>query len=132
MKANHKATKAIGDRGEKIAVRYLRLHGYTVKERNWRTGHMEIDIIAADWKHLAFVEVKTRTYTKATLHDAPPPKTAVHSEKQRLTRRAAQQYLFEHPTKKQPRMDVIEIWLLKDDASGRTRVAKLHHIKGAY
>ncbi|MBQ8416811.1 MAG: YraN family protein [Clostridia bacterium] len=125
-------TKKIGDFGEKIAVRYLRLHGYTVKERNWRTGHMEIDIIASSWRSIAFVEVKTRTYTKETMEIAPPPKTAVRYEKQRLTRRAARQYLFEHPTNKTPRMDVIEIWLLKNSENGKAKVARIHHIKAAY
>ena len=125
-------TKQIGDYGEKIAVRYLRLHGYTVKERNWRTGHLELDIVASTWRELVFAEVKTRTYTKDSLQDAPPPKNAVHAEKQRLTRQAAQKYLYEHPTKKQPRMDVIEVWLLKENDSSKPKIAKIHHIKAAY
>ena len=132
MKNTLETTKDIGNYGEKLAVRYLRLHGYTVKERNWRTGHMEIDVIASTLRTLAFVEVKTRTYTPDTLHEAPPPGSAVKSEKQRLTRRAAQIYLFEHPTKKQPRMDVIEVWLIKATPEASPRVAKIHHIKAAY
>lgn len=132
MKKTLESTKDIGNYGEKLAARYLRLHGYTVKERNWRTGHMEIDIIAATLRTMAFVEVKTRTYTSKNIHEAPPPGTAVKSEKQRLTRRAAQIYLFEHPTKKQPRMDVIEVWLIKDSPDSSPRVAKIHHIKAAY
>ena len=132
MKKKLETAKEIGDFGEKLAVRYLRLHGYTVKERNWRTGHMEIDIIAASLRTLAFVEVKTRTYTQETILDAPPPSNAVKTEKQRLTRRAARQYLFEHPTKKRPRMDVIEVWLIKGNESTSPRVSKIHHIKAAY
>ena len=125
-------TKQIGDFGERMAVRYLRLHGYTVKERNWRSGHMEIDIIASNFTTIAFVEVKARTYTQKTIDLAPPPGTAVKSEKQRLTRKAAKDYLWQHPTKKQPRMDVIEIWLVNDDKNGKTKVAKINHIKAAY
>ena len=125
-------TKQIGNFGERIAVRYLRLHGYTVKERNWRSGHMEIDIIAANFKTLAFVEVKTRTYTKETIREAPPPSSAVKSEKQRLTRRAAKDYLWQHPTKKSPRMDVIEVWLIRDETTDKAKVAKINHIKAAY
>ena len=125
-------TKQIGNFGERIAVRHLRLHGYTVKERNWRSGHMEIDIIAANFKTLAFVEVKTRTYTKETIHEAPPPSSAVKSEKQRLTRRAAKDYLWQHPTKKKPRMDVIEVWLIRDETNDKTKIAKINHIKAAY
>ena len=128
----NKTTKQIGDFGERMAVRYLRLHGYTVKERNWRSGHMEIDIIASNFTTIAFVEVKARTYTQETIDLAPPPGTAVKSEKQRLTRKAAKDYLWQHPTKKQPRMDVIEIWLVNDDKTGKTKVAKINHIKAAY
>ena len=65
------STLDIGNFGERLAVRYLRLHGYTVKERNWRTGHMELDIIAASLRTLAFVEVKTRTYTPETIDPYP-------------------------------------------------------------
>ena len=115
-----------------MAVRYLRLHGYTVRERNWRSGHMEIDIIATNLSTVAFVEVKARTYTKDTLDIAPPPGNAVKSEKQRLTRKAAKEYLRQKPTKKQPRMDVIEVWLVRNDKTDRTKVAKINHIKAAY
>ena len=125
-------TKQIGDFGERIAVRYLRLHGYTVKERNWRSGHMEVDIIATNLRTVAFVEVKTRTYTKETLETAPPPGNAVKSEKQRLTRRAAKDYLWQNPTQKQPRMDVIEIWLMRDESTDKIKVVKINHIKAAY
>ena len=128
----NKTTKQIGDFGERMAVRYLRLHGYTVKERNWRSGHMEIDIIASNFTTIAFVEVKARTYTQETIDLAPPPGTAVKSEKQRLTRKAAKDYLWQHPTKKQPRMDVIEIWLVHDKQTDKTKVAKINHIKAAY
>ena len=125
-------TKQIGDFGERIAVRYLRLRGYTVKERNWRSGHAEIDIIAANLSSIAFVEVKTRTYTQDNIDLAPPPGNAVRSEKQRLTRQAAKDYLWKHPTKKQPRMDVIEVWLVRNEATNQTKVAKINHIKAAY
>lgn len=127
---NH--NQEIGRLGEKIAVHYLRLHGYTVKERNWRSGHWELDIIASTWRDIVFAEVKTRTYTEETIHQAPPPKRAVNAEKQRLTRAAARRYLSEHPTKKQPRMDVIEIWLLKTQDPSKPKLAKIHHIKAAY
>lgn len=128
----NKTTKEIGNFGERMAVRYLRLHGYTVRERNWRFGHMEIDIIAANFSTIAFVEVKARTYTKETLATAPPPGNAVKSEKQRLTRKAAKDYLWQHPTKKQPRMDVIEVWLVRDEKTDKTKVVKINHIKAAY
>ncbi len=125
-------TKEIGDLGERLAVHYLRLHGYTVKERNWRYGHGELDIIAATWRDIVFVEVKTRTRAPETLDSTPPPRAAINREKQRLTRATAQAYLRTHPTKKQPRMDVIELWLAPAPEGARPRVLRCNHIKAAY
>ena len=81
---------------------------------------------------IAFVEVKTRTYTKETILTAPPPGNAVKSEKQRLTRRAAKDYLWHNPTKKNPRMDVVEVWLVRNEKDAKTKVVKINHIKAAY
>ncbi len=127
-----RTTKQIGDFGEKAAVHYLRMHGYTVKERNYRAGKYEIDVIAATWRDIAFVEVKTRTCKAEEIDTAPPPKRAVDAKKQRCTRRAAQRYLYEHPTKKRPRMDVLEIWLSPAENGKRPKILKFHHIKAAY
>ena len=126
-------TKQIGDFGEQKAVNYLRLRGYTVKERNYRAGHYEIDIIASRFRELAFVEVKTRTYSNPEeIETLPPPGNAVKRDKQRFTRQAAKQYLYEHPSNKRPRMDVIEVWLVRDEKNNKTKVAKINHIKAAY
>jgi len=127
-----KTQSEIGRYGERVAVRYLRLHGYTVRERNWRAGHLEIDIIATNLHDIAFVEVKTRSYTEDTLDTAPPPRVAVRSEKQALTRSAARKYLQKNRTRKQPRMDVLEISLIKRTDAPKYKVAKIHHIKAAY
>lgn len=124
-------SQEIGTFGETVATHYLRFHGYTVKTRNYRAGHYEIDIIASTVRDIAFVEVKTRTCSKEELAFFPPPQRAVDRTKQHVTRRAAQQYLYEHPTKKRPRMDVIEIWL-EPRAHGKPRVLRLNHIKAAY
>ncbi len=50
-----------GRRGEKLAAKFLRQHGYKILYRNFRgrTGG-EIDIVARDGDTLVFVEVKTR------------------------------------------------------------------------
>ena len=125
-------SKEIGDLGERIAVHYLRLHGYTVKSRNYRFGKYEIDVIASTWRDIAFVEVKTRTCKKEEIDLLPPPKHAVNADKQAFTRRAAQQYLYEHPTKKRPRMDVIEIWLSPSENGRKPKMLRLNHIKAAY
>ena len=124
--------KRIGDFGEQRAVSYLRRRGYTIVERNYRSGHHEIDIIARRFGVICFVEVKARTYSPDNVDIAPPPGNAVKHDKQQFTRQAARQYLFEHPTKRSPRMDVIEIWLLSTPDTKKSKVYKIRHIKGAY
>ena len=129
----YQTKREIGDLGERIARRYLLLHGYWIRERNYFAGRCEIDIIAATPRDLAFVEVKTRTYDRGIdLQTAPPPSLAVDAAKQEHTRRAALQYLRQTHCRKQPRMDVIEVWLEKPDGRRRPRLLKLHHIKAAY
>lgn len=127
-----RTTKEIGDWGERLAARFLRRHGYRIKETNYRCGKYEIDLIAEGWRDIAFVEVKTRSYHREDWMTAPPPSMAVREEKQRFTRAAAQRYLFENPTHKQPRMDVIEIFLEKVPEGTRPRVLAIHHFKAAY
>lgn len=132
MKKQRTEKQRVGDLGEQYAVNHLRLHGYTVRERNWRSGHDELDVIATTFRTIAFVEVKTRSYVSDEVDTLPPPGRAVNAEKQRVTRRAARQYLFEHPTKKHPRMDVIEVWLENRNDGKKPKLLRIRHIKGAY
>nr|WP_298682848.1 YraN family protein [uncultured Dongia sp.] len=48
---------------EALAVAYLRLKGYRVLERNWRSKLGEIDILVKKGGVLVLVEVKTRSDT---------------------------------------------------------------------
>lgn len=135
MKSIHRpsGTQSTGKWGERRAMHYLLLRGYTVKERNWRAGHREIDLIVSNWRDIVFVEVKTRVYASVEeMQTSAPPKHAVHSRKQQLTRQAALQYLATHKTKKQPRMDVIEISVLQAAPGKRPKAVHINHIKAAY
>lgn len=49
----------LGKDGEDRAVDYLKQHGFAILNRNWRTKHGEIDIIALKDETLVFFEVKT-------------------------------------------------------------------------
>lgn len=51
----------MGKEGEDLACCYLSEKGHIVLDRNWRHGHLEIDIITLDKNGLHFVEVKSRT-----------------------------------------------------------------------
>ena len=43
-----------------MACRYLESRGHRILERNWRGGHLEVDIISESSDGVHFVEVKTR------------------------------------------------------------------------
>lgn len=83
---NHRRT--LGQLGEDLACRLLEERGHVVLERNWRYGHLEIDIISADPAGIHFVEVKTRRYSIQA-----PPQDNVDIMKQRRIAKAAQGYL---------------------------------------
>lgn len=51
----------VGRSGEDVAVAWYEANGYEVFDRNWRTRHGEIDIVAGRHDIVVFCEVKTRT-----------------------------------------------------------------------
>lgn len=63
-------TQIIGKRGEDIACRLLQGEGHTIIERNWRYGHLEIDIISLEGKKLHIVEVKSLVAPAASAPEA--------------------------------------------------------------
>lgn len=102
----------LGVKGEDAACRYLKKKGYTVLERNYRSGKHEIDIIlrAPDKRTVVFAEVKTRTNTGHLL-----PREAVGASKQRYVITAAQWYLRQARITGVPvRFDVIEVYAEED------------------
>lgn len=113
-----------GAAGEVMAARYLRKKGYTLIAANYRTRFGEIDIIAADKKYIAFVEVKLRS--GAAIYT---PEEAVTPLKQQKIVKAAMQYLQMHPSDLQPRFDVIAI--VADDRDPM-KARSLEHLKAAF
>jgi putative endonuclease len=56
--------KQIGQLGEDKAVQFLKVKGYSILHRNYRTRFGELDIVCQDQHSLVFIEVKTRTSIK--------------------------------------------------------------------
>jgi putative endonuclease len=112
----------IGAWGEAIAARYLSEHGYSVRERNWRHGHGELDIIAATGDEIVFVEVRTRRS-----HAYGAPEETLRAAKQAKLIETAQAYLQEHGIEEvQWRIDVIVV-----EMDARQNVTRLEHIESA-
>jgi len=81
-------SQTLGARGEQEACNFLLGEGHRILSRNWRAGHLELDIISSCASTLHIVEVKTRT------EGAPvPPEFNVGHEKRRRMVRAAQDFL---------------------------------------
>ncbi len=98
-------TSKIGQAGEQMACDFLETQGHQILDRNWRTGHLELDIVseAADGVH--FVEVKART--------APVTTTVldqVNAVKQKRISAAAGQYLNKkHMEGKEVFFDIVSV-----------------------
>jgi len=80
--------KALGNRGEDLAVSFLKKRGYRIRERNFYTRWGEIDIVAEKGGCLHLVEV--RTVTRGGLLD---PREALTKKKRDHLWRAVQIYL---------------------------------------
>lgn len=118
----------IGRYGEEEARKFLKKSGYKIVASNKRESHKEIDIIATDKEYIAFVEVKTRSVEDDLYNPYGTPASAVTKRKQNNLISAARAYLRENPTDKQPRMDVVEVYLRK----GSYEVLEINHYLGAY
>ena len=93
----------VGRWGEQIAVDTLVAGGYAIVERNWRCGHLELDIIARKDNVMVFVEVKTRSA------DYADGVSAVDMRKRSRMVRSADTYLRMLPHDYDFRFDIIAI-----------------------
>lgn len=82
----------MGSWGESYAAEYLARKGYTILERNARTAHGEIDLVARHDHVLVFVEVKTRT-----TRSYGNPEESITQRKIAHLLSSAQDYLQNHP-----------------------------------
>ncbi len=118
VKKEAKQTKAkterrrIGDIGEDAACEYLISKGYSIIDRNVRVSHKELDIVAEDELTTVIVEVKTLSLTKEEAEqNAHRASEQIDRKKAENILFAAKHYLSSHYNGKQPRIDVIEVYL---------------------
>jgi putative endonuclease len=126
---NGDTRRQLGALGEQLATDHLRARGLEVIERNFRTRYGELDLIAADQRHLVFCEVKTRVVRG----DPGPlgPFAAIGARKRRQVRSMARLWLAAQPSRRphppELRFDAIGVSL---DPTGR--LVSIEHLEGAF
>lgn len=111
----------IGKIGEDAAANLLIEKGYAILARNYRVGHLELDIVALKGDTIAFVEVKTRSVNYLV-----SPQEAVNYRKRNLIISAANRYICNFRRNENARLDVITV-LHKNGV-----VVEVEHIENAY
>lgn len=114
----------LGAWGESLAAQFLRKKRYEILEAGFRSRFGEIDLIVQNRKYLVFVEVKLRKNA-----DFARAMEFVDRKKQDRIRTTASVYLSLHPTKLQPRFDVIEIYAPQGELTPRPEI---HHMEDAF
>lgn len=117
----------MGIRGERVAEKWLHVHGWQIAERRFRNGHRDIDLVAirpesvGTGRTVAFVEVKTRASA-----DFGGPVSAVNWRKQRELCRSAKVWMsrFQEPGDTY-RFDVIGVILGKENV-------RVQHVENAF
>ena len=105
---------------------YLANKGYEALERNYRTRHGEIDLIARDEDALVFVEVKLRGG-----REFGDPLEAVTPEKQARIRFMAEQYLAEQGEDFVAGFDEVRFDVVGILVSGTGR-PEIQHVENAF
>ena len=52
----------LGKKGEDVALEYLLQRGLKLLERNWRSGHKELDLVMEEEGFIRIVEVRSRSF----------------------------------------------------------------------
>lgn len=114
--------RLFGNRGERLATKFLRDKGFKILALQDRSLLGEIDIIAQDGESIVFVEVKTRKSIAAG-----HPVEAITPHKQRQMTRAALAWLKRHKLlEHRARFDVVAIiW-------GDNKVPVIEHYTNAF
>jgi Holliday junction resolvase-like predicted endonuclease len=94
----------LGVWGEEQAADYLIRKGYTIVERDWKSGHRDIDIIATNGQVMIFVEVKARRNRVFG-----EPEDAIDYKKMQNLRAAINHYIKFKNIRQDIRFDVITI-----------------------
>ena len=130
-KKMEKSKHDVGVLGEDAAVKYLKKNKYKIIGRNVQAGKSEFDVIAAKDDTLAFVEVKTRTYSSDE-EALTRPADAVNKEKISYLIRGVNNFCREYGENYSElckRIDIIEVYLKYNGK--RYAVTEIKHFENA-
>ena len=117
-----------GALGECLAAQHLERRGYAIIDRNYRTRHGELDLIAADRRALVFCEVKTRVAGGS--RGPAGPLDAIGPLKQRRLRALAGAWLVATPDR--PRREDVRFDAIGVTISPGGELLALDHVEGAF
>jgi len=121
------ARQSMGRQAEELVARRLLASGWQIVERNARTRHGELDLVAREGRTLVFVEVKAGR--RGIAFGPERPVLAVDHRKQHRIRRLAATWLAEHrdaPYCTSIRFDVVGV------TYDRRRPVEVEHIRDAF
>jgi len=116
-----KTTRSTGDKGERIAARFLASKGFQIVDTNWRWSTLEIDLICQIRGVLVFVEVKYRKDNRFG-----DPVDFVDDQKMENLSIAAARYLEEKKHEGPIRFDIIGI------RPDRGNIYKIRHLEDVF
>lgn len=102
--------RTVGERGEKEALEYLLQRGYKLIEKNWRTHHLEVDLIMDDGVNIRFVEVRSRT--EPILIE---PYMTVNKAKRHHIISAARSYILRNKVDAEVKFDIVSVVFNQND-----------------
>lgn len=99
----------VGKRGEDEAILFLEKRGLILRDRNWRFGRKELDIIMEENEFIHFIEVKTRVVPALI-----SPYENIDRKKQNNILITAANYLRINKIKKEALFGIVSIELSND------------------
>jgi putative endonuclease len=94
----------LGAWGEELAAAFLQQKGYAILERDWKSGHKDLDIVATIDDVVVFVEVKTRRNRVFG-----EPEEAIDYRKLQNLRQAINYYVKSRRINREIRLDAITV-----------------------
>jgi putative endonuclease len=126
--------RALGRLGEEFAAAHMERLGFALLERNARTRHGEIDLIAFDRRTLVIGEVKTRRVHGSPRRKGGPdelPLAGLRPRQRARLRRLAAAWLYDE-THTRPTAHTIRFDAIGVRVDARDNLVSLDHVEGAW